>query len=103
MITGATLPGRTRTVVPALRQASQDVQLVPAGEYRKPSQTLVDLRIGRRFSGARAFTFEPLFEIYNLLNENASVTEVETVGPALGRISRNIDGRLIRLGLKVTF
>jgi hypothetical protein len=37
------------------------------------------------------------------LNENASVTEVETVGAALGRISRNIDGRLVRLGVKVGF
>jgi len=26
----------------------------------------------------------------------ASLTEVETVGPTLGRISRNIDGRLVR-------
>ena len=36
-----------------------------------------------------------------MLNENASVTEVEQVGPALGRISRNIDGRLVRFGVKV--
>jgi hypothetical protein len=93
----------TRTVVPALRQTSQDVQLVPTGEFRKPDQTLLDLRIGRRFRGAGSLTVEPLFEIYNLLNENASVTEVETVGAALGRISRNIDGRLVRLGVKVGF
>lgn len=93
----------TRTVVPALRQTSQDVQLVPAGDFRKPDQTLLDVRVGRRFRQAGSLTFEPLFEVYNLLNENASVTEVETVGPALGRISRNIDGRLVRLGVKVSF
>jgi hypothetical protein len=93
----------TRTVVPSLRQASQDVQLVPAGEFRKPDQTLLDVRLGRRFRGAGSLTFEPLLEVYNLLNENASVTEVETVGTALGRISRNIDGRLVRIGVKVGF
>ena len=43
----------TRTVVPALRQTSQDVQLLPAGDVRKPDQTLLDVRLGRRFRGAR--------------------------------------------------
>ena len=42
----------TRTVVPELRQASQDVLLVPTGDVRKPDQTLLDLRFGRRFQGA---------------------------------------------------
>jgi hypothetical protein len=54
-------------------------------------------------AGAGSLTFEPLFEVNSLLDENASVSEVETVGPALGRISRNIDGRLVRLGVKVAF
>jgi hypothetical protein len=93
----------TRTVVPELRQASQDVLLLPTGDVRKPNQTLLDLRVGRRFEGSRGLSIEPLFEIYNLLNENASVSEVETVGTALGRISRNIDGRLVRVSLKVSF
>jgi hypothetical protein len=93
----------TRTVVPELRQASQDVLLVPTGDVRKPNQTLLDLRFGRRFQGARGLSLEPLIEVYNALNENASVAEVETVGTALGRISRNIDGRLVRFSVKVSF
>jgi hypothetical protein len=93
----------TRTLVPALGQTSQDVQLVPRGEFRRPDQTLWDVRVGRRFSGGRSATFEPIVEVYNLLNENASLTEVETVGPTLGRISRNIDGRLVRFSVRVTF
>ena len=93
----------TRTVLPELRQASQDVNLLAAGDVRKPDQTLVDVRIGRRFQTAYGVTAEPLFEIFNLLNENASVQEVEQVGAALGRISRNIDGRLVRFGVKLTF
>ena len=93
----------TRAVLPELRQASQDVNLLPAGAVRKPSQTLVDIRLGRRFQAGYGLTAEPLFEIFNLLNENASVQEVEQVGAALGRISRNIDGRLVRFGVKLTF
>lgn len=92
----------TRTVFPQLRQVSQDVNLLPAGDVRKPNQTLLDLRVGRRFNGV-GIVFEPLLEVFNLLNENASVQEVEQVGPALGRISRNIDGRLVRFGVKVSF
>ena len=76
---------------------------LPVGEVRKPDQTLLDLRLGRRFQGARGLAIEPLLEVYNLLNENASVQEVEQVGVALGRISRNIDGRLVRFGVKVSF
>ena len=93
----------TRTVVPTLRQTSQDVLLLPTGDVRKPSQTLLDVRLGRRFATGRTLSIEPIFEVYNLLNENASVQEVEQVGPALGRISRNIDGRLVRFGVKVNF
>jgi hypothetical protein len=93
----------TRTIVPGLGQTSQDVQVAPRGEYRKPDQALWDVRVGRRFAASRGATIEPLVEIYNLLNENASLTEVETVGPTLGRISRNIDGRLVRFSVRVTF
>ena len=75
---------------------------MPAGDVRKPDQSLLDVRLGRRFD-VRGLTFEPLLEVYNLLNENASVTEVEQVGAALGRISRNLDARLLRIGLKVQF
>jgi hypothetical protein len=38
-----------------------------------------------------------------VLNENAALSEVETVGPALGRIARNVDGRTVRLGVRVQF
>lgn len=93
----------TRTIAPTLRQVSQEVALLPAGDERKPNQTLLDLRLGRSFRLGRGLSVEPLLEVYNLLNENASVTEVEQVGPALGRVSRNLDGRLLRLGFKVGF
>jgi hypothetical protein len=93
----------TRTIVPGLGQTSQDVQLVPRGEFRRGDQTLWDVRVGRRFTTGRGTTVEPIFEVYNLLNENASLTEVETVGPTLGRISRNIDGRLARFSVRVGF
>jgi hypothetical protein len=93
----------TPAIVPGLRQSSQDVQLLERGDVRKPAQSLWDVRFGRRFTGRGGLSIEPLVEIYNVLNENASLTEVETVGPTLGRISRNIDARLARFSVRVSF
>jgi hypothetical protein len=93
----------TPSNAPGLRQTSQDVLLVPTGTYHRPNQSLLDLRIGRRFGHGIRGTVEPSIDIYNLLNENGSITEVEQVGASLGRISRNIDGRLVRVTLKVGF
>ena len=85
--TGVSFGTVTRTVAPTLRQVNKDVLLLSTGDARKPDQSLLDLRLGRRFEIGRGVTVEPLFEIYNLLNENASVTEVEQVGPAVVNVS----------------
>src|SRR5690606_32807631 len=58
----------TRTIAPTLRQVSQEVALLPAGDERKPNQTLLDVRLGRSFRLGNGLSVEPLFEVYNLLN-----------------------------------
>ena len=94
----------TRTIVPgAAARPSRTSSSCRRGEYRKPDQTLLDVRVGRRFRRATAPRSSRCVEVYNLLNENASLTEVEQVGPTLGRISRNIDGRLVRFSVRVGF
>jgi hypothetical protein len=93
----------TRTQVPTLAQVSQRVLLSPAGEVRRESISLLDFRLTKRFRMGAGFVFEPTLDVYNVLNENASLSEVETVGPALGRISRNVDGRTVRFGARVQF
>jgi outer membrane receptor protein involved in Fe transport len=92
----------TRAQVPTLTQVNQLVNLAPAGEFRRETLALLDFRVSKRFT-AGATTFEPTLDVYNVLNENAAISEVETVGPALGRISRNVDGRTFRFGLKLQF
>jgi hypothetical protein len=42
-------------------------------------------------------------DLYNLLNSNATIAEVETVGTSLGRPSAIVDGRLLRLGVQWRF
>jgi hypothetical protein len=92
----------TRALIPNLTQVNQRVLLSAAGEIRKESLSLLDFRLAKRFRFGNS-SFEPTLDVYNVLNENAALSEVETVGPALGRISRNVDGRTVRLGVRVQF
>jgi outer membrane receptor protein involved in Fe transport len=93
----------TPALVPNLTQVSQRVLLSAAGEVRKEDLALLDFRLAKRCRLRANTTIEPTLDVYNLLNENAALSEVETVGPALGRISRNVDGRTLRVGLRVQF
>lgn len=52
---------------------------------------------------ARSLIFEPTLDAYNLLNENAAINQVQIVGPALGQIVQNVDGRTIRFGATLQF
>ena len=92
----------TRALVPNLTQVNQRVLLSAAGEVRKESIALLDFRLTKKFRIGNT-SFEPTLDVYNVLNENAALSEVETVGPALGRISRNVDGRTLRFGARVQF
>lgn len=92
----------TRALVPNLTQVNQRVLLSASGEVRKESLSLLDFRVTKRFRIGNT-SFEPTLDVYNVLNENAALSEVETVGPALGRISRNVDGRTVRVGARVQF
>ena len=93
----------SRSQVPNLTQVNQAVWLAPEGTFRKPNQTLLDFRLSRTFKLAHGVQFEPILDLYNIVNENASVAEVEIVGPALGQISENVDGRLFRFGVRMSF
>jgi hypothetical protein len=92
----------TRSIVPGLAQVSQSVNLVPRGDYRLQNNNLVDLRVSKilRFRGVR---LEGIADLYNLLNSNATTGEVQTVGPSLGRPSEILEGRILRLGVQMTF
>jgi len=92
----------TRSVVPNLTQVNQSVDLLESGELRLDGNKLLDLRIAKvfRISGAR---LEAIADIYNVLNSNAVIGEVTTIGSSLGRPSGIIEGRLLRLGIQMTF
>lgn len=92
----------TRSIVPGLTQVSQSVLLVPRGEFRLETDALVDLRLAKLFrvSGVQ---LEAIADIYNVLNSNATIGEVQVVGPNLGRPSNIVPGRMLRLGAQLRF
>jgi hypothetical protein len=92
----------TRALVPNLTQVNQRVILVPAGDLRYEAWTLLDLRLSKAFTIGK-LKIEPMLDLYNALNENATLSQVITVGPALGQVSENIDARLFRFGARITF
>ena len=92
----------TRSIVPGLTQVTQNVLVVPTGTVRLQNNNLLDMRLGKivRVKGLR---LEPIVEIFNILNSNATTGEVTTVGPALGTPSSILDGRLVRVGIQMKF
>jgi outer membrane receptor for Fe3+-dicitrate len=92
----------TTAQVPGLTQVTQNVQLVPRGEYRFPWVNIVDLRVTRVFRSGNT-RVEPIVDLYNIFNNNAVTNAVQTVGPSLGRPSAIVMGRLLRLGARVNF
>jgi hypothetical protein len=92
----------TRSVVPNLTQVTQNVDLVPPGTVRLQNNNLLDMRLAKIFNVGGA-KLQALADIYNVLNSNATTGEVTTIGPSLGRPSGILDGRLLRLGIQLTF
>jgi len=92
----------TTSIVPGLTQVTQNVQVVPRGEYRYPWQNLVDLRLVKMVQrgGVR---FEPTLDLFNIFNDNAVTNAVTTVGSSLGRPSAIEMGRLVRVGGRIAF
>ncbi|WP_213804193.1 TonB-dependent receptor [Granulicella sp. dw_53] len=87
----------------ALNQGSQNVALAKPGTYRYPSVDLVDVRMGKVFKLRESMSAEPFFDFYNMLNKSTATTQNASVGSNLGRVSSNIEPRLIRIGLKFNF
>jgi hypothetical protein len=93
----------TRALVPNLTQVNQRVLLAPSGQFNRENLSLLDFRVSKRFRLSPTLMLSPTVDVYNVLNENAALIEIETVGPALGQIARNVDGRTVRFAAKLEF
>ena len=93
----------TRGQVPNLTQVNETVQVAPRGEFRRGHLALLDVRFSKSITVRTGFRVEPLLEVYNVLNNNSTISEVEVVGPNLGFPTETVLPRVLKLGLKVNF
>jgi hypothetical protein len=86
----------------ALTQVNQSIQVEPRGTTRTPSLTLVDMNVRKVFRRGER-TFEPVFEIHNLVNVATIQSRNTTLGPAYGRAANISRGRMLKFALNVKF
>jgi hypothetical protein len=91
-----------RTVVPSLTQASVTVPLIRPGSTYLDRLNQIDVRLARKFT-VRRVQAQGQFDIFNVLNSNTILGEVETFGTSLHRPTGILQGRLFAAGVQLTF
>ena len=89
--------------VAGLNQGTETVFVQPHGEDRSETvNKFVDIRFGRQFTLGRG-KYEATMDVFNLLNANHVLLQLETIGSTLGRPSRILSPRVIRFGVTARF
>jgi hypothetical protein len=60
-------------------QGSTTVQLMAPGSYRTPRLNQLDISFKRTFRIKEKYVFEPTFQLFNLLNSNAAITQTTSM------------------------
>jgi hypothetical protein len=81
---------------------SQSIQVEPRGETRTPSLTLADVSF-RKVLRMKDRTFEPVFEVHNLMNVATVQSRNAVLGPSYGVAANISRGRLLKFAVNVKF
>jgi hypothetical protein len=87
----------------ALTQVTQSIVVEPRGTTRLPNVNLVDLNAKKTFKFGSKMTAQPVVEVFNLLNSNAIQARTTVLGPAYGRASNIVFGRMVKFGFNLNF
>jgi hypothetical protein len=87
----------------SLTQVSQSLVIEPRGRTRLPDVNMFDLSMRKRFTAGEQVSIEPVAEIFNLTNANTIQRRTTQLGPAYGRASDMLRGRMWKFGLNVNF
>ena len=91
-----------RAIVPNLTVSSVTVPLLEPGSSYLDRWNQIDVRLARKFA-FRGVQVQGQFDIFNVLNANNVLGEVETFGASLHRPTSILQGRLFAAGVQVTF
>lgn len=87
----------------ALTQVTQSIVVEPRGTTRLPDVNLLDFNIKKNLRVGSGVSAQPVLEIFNVLNGNAIQARTAVLGPAYGRASNLVLGRMIKFGLNMSF
>jgi Carboxypeptidase regulatory-like domain/TonB-dependent Receptor Plug Domain len=99
---GAANVATQTTLGRAVTGGSQTVQLIAPGTLYGDRFTQVDLRLGKGFKAGRS-RIQGTFDLYNLLNSSAILSQNNTFGTSWRTPTLILQGRLMKLGVQVDF
>jgi hypothetical protein len=91
-----------RTIIPSLVQSSVTVPLLKPGTKYLDRWNQVDVRLAKKFQ-VRQVKLQGQLDIFNILNSSSILTAVEANGPSLDRPSSILQGRLLAVGMQLSF
>ena len=91
-----------RTVVPSLVQTSVTVPLIKPGTKYLPRWNQVDVRLAKKFQ-VGSVRLQGQLDIFNILNASSILSTVETFGTSLDRPTAILQGRLLAVGMQMSF
>jgi hypothetical protein len=86
----------------AVTGGSQTTQLIAPGTLYGDRFTQIDMRLGKTFKAGRS-RIQGTFDLFNLLNSSAILSQNNTFGSAWRTPTLILQGRLMKLGVQVDF
>jgi hypothetical protein len=87
----------------ALTRVFQSITVAPRAATRLPAVNMVDLSLRRSVKLGSRSSFEPVVDVFNLLNGGAIAARTTQLGPTYGLASDIQRGRLLKLGVNVRY
>jgi hypothetical protein len=87
----------------AVCTATASVPLITPGSLYEPRRTQLDLRLTKVFNLGPRLRLQGKFDLYNVLNNNSSVTINTTYGPTWLRPTSIVDGRVAEFSGSLTY
>jgi hypothetical protein len=93
----------TRAQIPTLTQASVTTPLVPTNTEFLDTVNQLDLNFSKTVRTRGGMNVRPEVGIFNALNANPVTAQINSFGPTLDRVTAILPGRLVRVGITMTY
>jgi hypothetical protein len=91
-----------RSILPTLTQTSVNVRLNEPGSEYNDRLNQLDITLSKSFRN-RGLDVRPELSVFNVLNANPVLVQINTYGPSLGNVTTILSPRALRLGVNVKF